>query len=98
MNGYKSRHISSADANSIIVLKNNVPGISAILKAVVINNIDASHTFTLYNSDDGTTPTNVIGIVTPSAQATLKFNADCAAGLTIAVAASFTGDLTVIYQ
>ncbi len=90
----KKYNLTSADANKTILL-GSAPG---RLSHVTINKADA-HAVTLFDDMTATSPTSQIAAIAASVTAqTLWYKCELLKGLAVTIAASFAGDMTIVYS
>lgn len=92
MEDFNTRFISSADANTTVVIRKkgeNSPGKLGYISVIAMS----AHTVSFYDGENGTTGDLICTIPASAVAQFIKLNRPCNKGISAVVAASFAGSI-----
>lgn len=95
---HKVRYITSADANSVVVVRTKGTDNNGVLRRITIGTTSA-HALTIYNGVTAAAPSIAIGALKASiVEGTYEFDVECSQGIAINVPTGYIGTATVVYD
>lgn len=95
---HKVRYITSADANSTVVVRTKGTDNNGVLRKIVIGTTSA-HALGIYNGITAASPSILIGTLKASiVEGTYEFDVECSQGIAISVPSGYIGTASIIFD